>query len=224
MDRTAVNIGPGGSVDWVVLDLGGVLVNVAPDDAIAHTLAARHGGSHEQLKSLLHARFDGGSRSASERFQTGEIDVEAYREQFNRYLRESLDHEAMFAVLDSMLLGVNIETERLVARLAENGVALACFSNTNAVHWRALRTRYGFFQYFQHAFASHELGLAKPDRRAFDAVATSLGAAPERCLLVDDRVLNVEGARDSGWQALVFVDAARLGAELADLGIDTGGS
>lgn len=209
-------------VDWIVFDIGGVLVDVAATDAMAQTLVASRGGSYEALKSRLHAHFDWHSRSPTERFQTGEIDVDSYRRQLNFCLGEPLDHEAMITILDSMLLGVKTATERLVARLAGRGVALACFSNTNAVHWSILRARYDFFGYFQQAFASHELGLAKPDRRAFEAVAAALGAAPERCLLVDDLPLNVDGARRSGWQARGFENAERLGGELAALGLDTG--
>jgi putative hydrolase of the HAD superfamily len=49
--------------------------------------------------------------------------------------------------------------------------------------------------YFADAVVSSaRVGVAKPDRRIYEIAAELAGAAPERCLFVDDRPQNVEAA------------------------------
>jgi beta-phosphoglucomutase-like phosphatase (HAD superfamily) len=50
-------------------------------------------------------------------------------------------------------------------------------------------------------FASHLLGLLKPDRAIFEHVVERLGYAPERILFLDDTTVNVESARSVGISA-----------------------
>ncbi|MFG1699099.1 HAD family hydrolase [Nonomuraea sp. NPDC049309] len=53
--------------------------------------------------------------------------------------------------------------------------------------------------YFADAVVSSaRVGVAKPDRRIYEIAAEQAGAAPERCLFVDDRLQNVEAARALG--------------------------
>src|SRR4051794_2463861 len=52
--------------------------------------------------------------------------------------------------------------------------------------------------------SSARIGLAKPDPAAFVEAARLVSVAPARCLFVDDRSDNVEGAREAGMRAEVF--------------------
>ncbi len=53
---------------------------------------------------------------------------------------------------------------------------------------------------------SHEIGINKPDPRAFADICTRLGARPEDCLFIDDNPPNIEAARAFGMQAHLFTD------------------
>nr|WP_202538128.1 HAD-IA family hydrolase [Streptomyces sp. SID8379] len=74
---------------------------------------------------------------------------------------------------------------------------------------------------------SHELGIEKPDPRAYDAACTALRVRPESCLFIDDHGVNVEAARAAGMQAHLFQDNAgtitRIAAHL-NSGSRTAGS
>ena len=60
---------------------------------------------------------------------------------------------------------------------------------------------------------SHEIGLNKPDPRAFAAACASLRARPEECLLVDDHAPNIAAARAFGMHAVLFTgNAAAIAA------------
>lgn len=56
--------------------------------------------------------------------------------------------------------------------------------------------------------------MAKPDRRIYEIAAELAGAAPERCLFVDDRNENVEAARTLGMTGVLYRTAADLAAAL----------
>ncbi|MFF0544596.1 HAD-IA family hydrolase [Nocardia thailandica] len=46
--------------------------------------------------------------------------------------------------------------------------------------------------------SSGEAGVAEPDPRIYELAAAAAGVAPGRCLFVDDRLVDVEGARALG--------------------------
>jgi putative hydrolase of the HAD superfamily len=57
---------------------------------------------------------------------------------------------------------------------------------------------------FERIVDSLDIGVRKPDVRAFHAAVDLLGLPPERVLFVDDLTVNVEGARAAGLQGYRF--------------------
>jgi HAD superfamily hydrolase (TIGR01509 family) len=74
-------------------------------------------------------------------------------------------------------------------------------SNMNAYQWTANYATIPLTQAFAFRFLSFELGLVKPDRAIFDAVAAQLPVARARVLFLDDNVVNVEAATGAGFAA-----------------------
>lgn len=208
--------------DWLVFDLGGVLVDVAPLQATLAAFAELSATpAAQRLAPLLRERFGARPWSPAERLQVGELDFSAFHAELNPHLERPLDRATLITAMESMLLGIKHDTETVLARLAGR-FKLACYSNTNPIHWRYMQTHYGFFGYFQRRFASQELGRAKPDTAGYTQVSDSLGAKPGQCLLIDDRQANVLGARQAGWQAIHFESAERLVVDLEARGIAAG--
>jgi 2-haloalkanoic acid dehalogenase type II len=59
--------------------------------------------------------------------------------------------------------------------------------------------RIGIHTFFAHHVCARDSGVAKPDRRIFQAAADLLGLAPEQILHVgDDPLMDVHGAREAG--------------------------
>jgi putative hydrolase of the HAD superfamily len=88
---------------------------------------------------------------------------------------------------------------------------VGCLSNTNAYQWDGHFGALPLVGAFEFRFLSFELGLVKPDRAIFEAVAASLPAPPERVLFLDDNAVNVESATAFGFVArhVRGVDEAR---------------
>lgn len=192
-------------VDWLLFDVGGVLEVV--DDAawparFAERCATRLGMRPERLAELLGAAElpDAGTRSGVE---------EEYWSRFGAAI--GADAEALAAMradfwnaycgtADEALLA---EARRLVGR-----VGLAILSNSGDGARREEERRYGFAAVFDPICYSHEIGVTKPDPRAFEIALAAMGAAADRVLFIDDAPVNIEAARVLGMHAHHHTDDA----------------
>jgi len=177
-------------IDYVLFDLGGVLIELG-DLAI---LQARTGFGGDQAEWLGHldpwlARFETGRCSASD-FASGVVadwGVETTPDQF-------------LEVLMDWAIGPYPGTSELLAEL-QNTVGIGCLSNINAMHWQDQSERWPVPTTFDDHFLSFELGVRKPDRAVFQAVADRLRLHPDRILFIDDVAANVAEARAFGFRA-----------------------
>ncbi len=74
-----------------------------------------------------------------------------------------------------------------------------------------------FFDAFDQVFNSYYRGKGKQDPSLFTDVATELGLSPAEILFIDDDLSNFARARDTGMQALQFVDKESFLFELRRL-------
>ena len=207
------------SIDWLVFDLGGVVVDVKPAAQTLAELAEHTRTSSAHLGEVLHERFTTQPFSLAERFQIGELDEAGFHAALNHTLVAPIAGDRLTHELEAMLLGERQQMLALMQNLSRHH-RLACYSNTNAVHWRYMQQHFRFFDVLERAFASQEIGFAKPDWRGFAHVADALDAEPGACLLIDDRQINIDGAKAAGWQALRFEHIESLRRDLAALGVE----
>lgn len=71
--------------------------------------------------------------------------------------------------------------------------------------------------YFEVVVASGDIGVAKPDARAYEITAERLNVRLEECIFIDDREPYVDGAIRVGMQAILFKDLAQLKRTLEPL-------
>ena len=169
----------------LLFDIGGVLVELGP-----HPLPAEH---------RIPIEGYAGSRIA-ERFETGRIDGPAFA-------RGLIEEFGLDADADALL-----EHFRLWPRAPFAGVldllrglrgrfGVAILSNTNELHWRRFDEEFGLLACCDRAFASHHIGLMKPEAEIFAHVSEALGTAPGNILFLDDNAANVTAARAGGMRA-----------------------
>ena len=193
-------------VRLVVFDAGGVIVRVAGswEEAQARTGIPSEGAARRpEFQALL---LEGDRRS-----KVGEIDTATYTTQLADALGCSADDVAR--ILEAYLLGEYPGWSTLSDRLDRLGVDTALLSNTNALQWELLSPTgpkaggYPAIGRLRHRFASHQLGLAKPDPAIYAAVEKATGHAGDHVLFFDDKLENIEAARGCGWTA-VQIDPA----------------
>ncbi len=108
--------------------------------------------------------------------------------------------------------------ELLVSQTA-GVVPTGCLSNTNIVHWEEHFLRWPLLGWFEFRFASHEMGVLKPDREVFELVLARLGLPAERVLFLDDNLLNVEGAASCGMRSVLVQGVAEAQRALIEAGV-----
>ena len=78
-----------------------------------------------------------------------------------------------------------------------------------------------YTELFDQVMLSGELGVAKPDTRAFLLAAQRLGEFPGDCVMIDDSEINCLSAKDAGMEAIQFKGVADLEQKLEKYGIMT---
>ncbi len=187
-----------GSIQLVVFDLGGVLVQVV--DSFTRAFGKAGVALPQSLRDESTRRAVG---DINRRAEMGEIDARGFAEAAANLLQLEIDH--MHRVLTCWLEGPYPGAGELLRNLAARNIATACLSNTNDHHWQAMTAPAGFGELnlaeLKHHFASHHLRLAKPDPAIYAHVEQKTGTAPGRILFFDDLAVNCEGARRRGWHA-----------------------
>lgn len=108
--------------------------------------------------------------------------------------------------------------EALVNELKQAGFQVHAFSNY-PVWYRLIEERLQLSRYLSWTFVSCLTGLRKPEPEAYLNAATTLGVSPSDCLFVDDRPVNVDGARSVGMDAILREDTSGVRAQLVERGL-----
>jgi glucose-1-phosphatase len=72
---------------------------------------------------------------------------------------------------------------------------------------------------FDAIFNSADIGVAKPDRRAFEKVCAALDVDPARVFFTDDTESKLSGAIEVGMTARLFVGVEPFRRHLAEVGL-----
>lgn len=107
----------------------------------------------------------------------------------------------------------------LVAELKDR-CAVALLSNNSVMVRTGLESAYPHvMELFRPRLFSADLGLMKPDPRAFAAAVELLGVTAEATLLIDDSISNTSIAESLGLRGHCFSNTSRLREELTASGL-----
>ncbi|MPY35977.1 HAD-IA family hydrolase [Streptomyces adustus] len=195
----------------VILDIGGVL-EITPRtgwlDRWDERLGLPAGSAGRRLDDVWRAGAVGAISEKEVRAQVGA-----------RLGLDAVQVESLMADLWAEYLGTpNVELIQYVRGLRSR-CRLGILSNS-FVGARELETAsYQFDELVEQIVYSHEIGVCKPDLRAFEMTCARLEVRSRDCLFIDDCNVNVEAARAAGMQAHLFEDNeqtfARIAAHLA---------
>lgn len=107
----------------------------------------------------------------------------------------------------------------LVQRLAARGVPLYAITNFSHEFWQRFRPTAPVFDLFADIIVSGTEKLVKPDPAIFTLAQRRFGLGPAQALFIDDNAANVAAARQSGWLAHHFTNAAALETDLVAHGL-----
>lgn len=154
-----------------------------------------------------------------EPFEAGQISPRDFVRRFCDALGLDLDYDRFCQLWSSIFLPGSPLPERLLEGLHRRYRLLA-LSNTNAIHFEAVRRDYPILGHFDGFVLSYEIGVLKPDPRIYQAGIERAGCRAEECFFADDVAAYVEGARAAGMKAVQFQSAAQLEHDLAAHGVE----
>jgi putative hydrolase of the HAD superfamily len=99
------------------------------------------------------------------------------------------------------------EVLRLARDLHRGGFRTAILSNMERRMLRAMREKLKWLDEFDAQIYSCEIGMVKPEPEIYLHCCERLGCRPEEVLFLDDKQVNVEGAKRAGMQSYVFHSA-----------------
>ncbi|MFF2189899.1 HAD family hydrolase [Streptomyces sp. NPDC058155] len=182
----------------VILDIGGVL-EITPETGWVQRWEERlelpMGTVNERMRDVWRAGSVG---------HISEHDV--HWEVASRLGLDVHQLEAFMADLWTEYLGTPNAELIAYVRALQGRCRLAILSNSFVGAREREAALYHFDELVEQIVYSHEIGIEKPDPRAFEAACASLEVGPESCFFVDDVPANVEAARGAGMQAHLFED------------------
>lgn len=152
-------------------------------------------------------------------FETGEITLDQYlqRTVFYRPHPFTIEDFKAFMFSQSQPLPESLDVLAHLARTRRCSMAALNNESRELNEYRIARFR--LRDYFESFFSSCYLGLRKPDAEIYRRVLAITQRKPEACVMIDDRDLNLECARELGMHTIQFQNPAQLRDALAGLGV-----
>jgi putative hydrolase of the HAD superfamily len=110
------------------------------------------------------------------------------------------------------------DTVAWIERLHAQGRPLYFLSNMPEPFAAHFERTHDVMALFDGGVFSARVQLIKPEPEIYEHAAEVFGRAPADLLFLDDHWPNIVAAREAGWQAIHFVDAAQAQAEARALG------
>ena len=211
-----MNTMPSSRWDAVIFDYGRVL-SLAPSQSELQQFAALVGVSEPPFFEIYSAtRHD---------YDRGLIDFRRHWQAFSDAAGVTLalaQVERIAEMETLMWLRVNPNVLALAREIKARGVRIAILSNMPHDLLAYVRREFDWLDEFEVKVWSCEIGVTKPDAAIYHRCLDALGCQPGRALFFDDRLNNVEAARELGMEAHLFQSAEQARA-IVEAGMDGGG-
>ena len=192
-------------------DVGGVLLT----NSLGH---AERGRLAEKF-NLDVADFEDRHHMVSGAFDAGHLDLDGYLDRtiFYRPRNYTKGEVCAFMYSQSEALPGSLD---LMARLARSGkVFLATLNNESRDLNHHRIEKFGLRNYFSAFFSSCYLGVAKPHPQIYRLALDISQRSADECVFIDDRPINLEGARRVGLHTIHFLNAGQLETDLRTMGV-----
>ncbi len=186
----------------VFFDLGNVIVRVNLAAAVARIAVKFHIQEDQVLESSL--------MKLEKQFEKGLLTIDDYLTAAKQIYKFDgrIGIEDLVEIWQSGF-ELNPEVWQIVQYLRRQ-VPVFLLSNTNALHIRAIRSKYAILDEMDGLALSYEAGTLKPEPEIYEYALRQAGVSAGEALFVDDLPENVAGAERLGIRAHQFTDPARL--------------
>ncbi len=114
---------------------------------------------------------------------------------------------------------LNLPMAEWAQSLQRAGIPTGILSNIGDQMEAGVLRKHPWLASFQHLTWSHRLSTAKPDLEIYRHAANGLAQSPFNILFIDDKLENLEAARETGMQTIQYSNHEHFVAELKDRGL-----
>jgi putative hydrolase of the HAD superfamily len=152
-------------------------------------------------------------------FEQGRMNLDTYLEQTVFYCPRTFSQEEFKSFLFAQSTE-NHGTRAVLDEVTAAGRYLLATLNNESAELNAFRIRhFQLTRNFTAFFTSCYLGVRKPDSAIYRLALDITQRAPEECIFIDDRQLNLECARRLGMRAIHFQNPQQLARDLMHEGV-----
>lgn len=109
-------------------------------------------------------------------------------------------------------------TAEIVKQLKASGMRVVIGTNVIDSHY-TIHNNLHQYDLFDKVYASHLMGIAKPDPAFFSYILNAEGIRAEEAFFTDDFIENVNTAAEAGLNAFLYTDASALKEQLHSFGL-----
>ena len=185
----------------IIFDLGNVLIDYNPSRIVKTVFSNPEEQAlifQEVFQSEGWRQLDQGLITFEEHYQKLASRFPQYADKINWLLKNwHMDQPSIPGMYD------------LIVNVNNAGYPLYILSNANTRYY-TFKKYMDIFKFFSGITLSSELHFLKPQKEIYDRFCQIHNLVPDECLFIDDKIENVQGAINAGWQAHQFVGVNEL--------------
>lgn len=182
----------------IIVDMGGVMVT---NHDVIPSVAAYLGLSATQVRAYGENCFFP--------LMEGKMTVAEFWKRFTQRSGIVVQEELLGKFFDP------VRNEAMYALVQElkHSYRVVCGTNSITEHY-AVHEAHGDYEIFETIYASHKIGVAKPQAAFYEHILEQERFLPSQTIFIDDLIENVEAARRLGIRAFHFTGEAQLQEQL----------
>jgi putative hydrolase of the HAD superfamily len=194
------------TIKALIWDLEGVLM-VTDDDNLPLTVAKKLNAPYEKVRELFFS-------DTNDKVDLGEIT----QAQFNEYILDTLQisRDKSYLLEEIINKDFYIDKDLLVKiEVMRREYKTGLLSNFSNDLRPKIENEWAIGCAFDEIIISCEVGMIKPDPAIFDLMLDRLGVKANESVFIDDRIKNIDGAKEMGFHTIFFTDKDQALEELA---------
>ena len=181
----------------LIFDLGGVIITLAPDEALRRFKSLGLENAEEQMDIYTQTGIFG-------QLEEGKISAETFREELSRQVGREVTYDECRHAWLGYVKEVPQRNLDALLRLRSEGYRIILLSNTNPYMMSWVRSTefdghgHSIDYYMDACYLSYQLGVMKPDTEFFHRVLMTEKIMASETLFIDDGPRNVATASQMG--------------------------
>ena len=186
----------------IIFDLGNVLIKVDFERMLINQMKDQLGSTAQEVMETAY------NDDLFRKFCTGKISPASFHQKLSAKFNLNMSYE-IFKVKWCDIFEPIGGMPELLSELSKN-YKIGLLSDTDPIHWQYVLNKYQFLQSIKNPTLSFEAGYMKPSPELYRMASENTKCKIRECLFIDDRFVNVEGARAAGMEAVQFKELKQL--------------